>query len=535
MQLATATLALALLLQAPPGAVRVGGAETGRESRPFTAARFREHAAFLASDELRGRKAGSAGAAKAAEYIAARFGEARLVPVGDGQTYFQAFTLPDGSRCRNVLGVLPGAGELAEQHVIVSAHLDHLGTRAVAPGDVRDAIYNGADDNASGVAAILLIAEDLARERGRDGRRDAPRRAIVFAVFDAEELGLLGASYHAEHPARPLDRAAVVLNFDMVGRLARGRLSAADAETSADLARAIRDLAKTSGVPVETRLGGSDRGDHAVFLRRRIPSVHFHTGLHADYHDVSDELAGLDCEGGARVAALGADVVRFAAGHAEPFAYHPVATEFDTRSILDLVRRLGVIPALNAQNGRYPKVIVVLPGSLAQRKGLKPGDEITAINGVVLQRIDDALLAIAQIRLDQDLRITVRRGGESFDVRARPEEFAGLDGPAQKPLPDGRFEVTFRFIPPAGIEGVSLAVARGPSGAFETKRMDGPGTRGAYSIRLVLDPGEYHYHFQCRGGGAAGSHPDPDNRRRDDSGNRILRLGTPTPGGQAPR
>jgi hypothetical protein len=214
--------------------------------------------------------------------------------------------------------------------------------------------------------------------------------------------------------------------------------------------------------------------------------------------------------------------------------YRPVAPAFDTRSILELVRRLGIIPALNAQDGRYPKVIFVLPGSLAQRKGLRPGDEIIAINGVTLERIDDALLAIGRIRLDQGQRMTVRRGGESFEVRARPEEFAGLDGPPRKPLPDGRFEVTFRFTAPAGIEGVSLAVARGASREFDTRRMDGPGTGGVYTIRLVLDRGEYRYHFQCRGRGAAGSYPDPENLRRDDSGESILHVGTPPPGGQDP-
>ena len=107
MLISTATLAIALVLQAPAGAAPSQRPGRVAHSGPFTAARFREHAAFLASDELQGRKAGSAAAARAAEYIAARFEEARLVPAGDGRTYFQAFTLPDGSRCRNVLGVLP--------------------------------------------------------------------------------------------------------------------------------------------------------------------------------------------------------------------------------------------------------------------------------------------------------------------------------------------------------------------------------------------------------------------------------------------
>ena len=236
----------------------------------------------------------------------------------------------------------------------------------------------------------------------------------------------------------------------------------------------------------------------------------------------------------ARVAALGADVVRSVVGHAGNFVYHRVVPAFDTQRLLELVRLLGVIPALNAQDGRYPKVMFVLPGSLAQRKGLKPGDEITAINGATIERIDDALLAIARMRFDQAQRVTVRRGGESFEVRAGPEEFAGLDGPAWKPLPDGRFEATFRFTPPAGIEGVSLAMARGASGAFETKKMDGPGTGGVYTIRLVLDRGEYRYHFQCRGGAAAGSYPDPENLRCDDSGDSILDVVPPPPGGQDP-
>ena len=187
------------------------------------------------------------------------------------------------------------AQALAGEHVIVSAHLDHLGVADGGAGRDKDLIYNGADDDASGIAALLLIAEDLARDRG--GRDDPRRRTVVFAAFDAEEMGLLGASHYAEHPSFSLERTAAVLNFDMVGRLGRGRLFVTDAETSAELGKSVRDLAKSIGVPVETRVGGNYRGDQAVFLRRKIPSVQFFTGLHADYHEVTDEVAALDCEG----------------------------------------------------------------------------------------------------------------------------------------------------------------------------------------------------------------------------------------------
>jgi Zn-dependent M28 family amino/carboxypeptidase len=532
MHVFTAALMLVVPILAQAGAASTGKSTTD-QAAPFTAARFREHVAFLASDDLQGRKAGSAGAAKAAEYVAARFKAAGLAPAGDDGTYFQAFSLSEGTKCRNVLGILPGKGLLADQHVIVCAHLDHMGMRKLERGDSGDAIYNGADDNASGVAALVLIAEDLARNRV--GSADAPRRAIVFASFDAEELGLIGASRFAEDTPLRLEKTAVVLNFDMIGRLTRGRLFASDAETSADLARAIRDSAKDLGIPVETRLGGSYRGDQSVFLMRKIPAVHFYTGLHADYHEVSDELATLDCEGGARIAALGSRVARFAASHPGRFEYRRINPSFDTRRALLIARRIGVIPAQNAQAGRYPKVLFVFPGSLAARNGIKPGDEFMGINGVTFERLEDAILAAAGLRFDQDQRIAVLRGGKTLDFRIPAQEFAGLEGPTPKALSGGRFEVNFRFTPPAGTEEVHLSGNFGELKGHDRKKMEGPGPGGQYTIRLVLSGGEYQYNFQCRGREKAGSYPDPDNLQLDEFGNSILILReTPAPDDRRP-
>src|SRR5262249_39171246 len=158
---------------------------------------FREHAAYLASDTLQGRRVGSDGSAKAADYIARQLQAGRLLPLGDGGTCFQAFTPDDGVRARNVLAACPGAGSLADQCVIVAAHYDHLGSRPDSDerGTSGDRIFNGADDNASGVAALLLIAQALALDRDR---LPSSRRAVIFAAFDAEEMGLKGAQYYAE-------------------------------------------------------------------------------------------------------------------------------------------------------------------------------------------------------------------------------------------------------------------------------------------------------------------------------------------------
>jgi Zn-dependent M28 family amino/carboxypeptidase len=115
---------------------------------------------------------------------------------------------------RNLIGVVPGRGSLADEAVVVSAHYDHVGVKAT-DDDQPDRIRNGADDNASGVAAFLMLADQLAADR-----RNLPKshRTILFASFDAEERGLVGAKYYVENPIWPLEKTAIVLNFDMVGR-----------------------------------------------------------------------------------------------------------------------------------------------------------------------------------------------------------------------------------------------------------------------------------------------------------------------------
>src|SRR5688500_1623832 len=186
---------------------------------------------FLADDAQEGRGIGTAGLTRAGAYIRASFERAGL------QASFQDFTIPrdapavlhtslGGSATRNVVGVIPGvAPALKGEVVVIGAHYDHLGRGGFGALDTTSAVHNGADDNASGTAALLEIGRILA------GRR--PGRTVVLVAFSGEELGTLGSSYFVQHALpQPIDSLYAMLNLDMVGRLRNARLMALGAGTA---------------------------------------------------------------------------------------------------------------------------------------------------------------------------------------------------------------------------------------------------------------------------------------------------------------
>ncbi|RMH02714.1 MAG: M28 family peptidase [Planctomycetota bacterium] len=195
----------------------------------------------------------------------------------------------------NVAAVLPGADpELRGEFVVVGAHYDHVG-RA---GDGR--IWHGADDNASGVAALLAIAEALA------WGSPPPRRSILFLAFDGEELGLLGSSWFLASGLVPPERIAAMLNLDMIGRAVAGRFHVLGSRSSPDLAERVERLA--AGLQVRPDFEGEqffDRSDQAPFYFRRVPVLFFNTDEHADYHRPSDTWEKLDYRAAAGIATLG--------------------------------------------------------------------------------------------------------------------------------------------------------------------------------------------------------------------------------------
>ncbi|MCF0176822.1 MAG: M20/M25/M40 family metallo-hydrolase [Bacteroidales bacterium] len=249
---------------------------------------------FLSDDSLLGRAAGTEGCIKAGNFIAAQFEELGLEPLFDG-SYFQPFSAVNRAGVefeglRNICGAIPG--RRADELVVVGAHYDHLGYDPAIEGD---GIYNGADDNASGVQAVIQIARAVKKA----GRK--PERTIIFALWDGEEKGLLGSKHFlAECGCTESIKAAI--NFDMIGRdtynAAPGHVVYFYSAQNPAFGDWIRDDIATYGLclapdcrPNERLLSGSD---NASFVKHGIPFVWYHTDGHPDYHKPSDHPDGLN-------------------------------------------------------------------------------------------------------------------------------------------------------------------------------------------------------------------------------------------------
>ena len=418
MSMASRVILLAALAALAPVA---GAAQACPDPAAITAGVARPLAAvrYLADDALEGRLAGSPGERCAGDYIAAEFRRLGLEPTGDSGTYFQAIPLASaldphapGGTGRNVLARLPGADPaLAGEVVIVGAHYDHLGHGgrfSMATGD--SSVHNGADDNASGVAALLEIAGLLAR-----GPR--PARTVLFMAFSGEEMGLLGSAAYTRAPVVPLERTRAMLNLDMVGRLRDQPLIVYGVETADEWRDAVGRAAAAEGV--EVRMGGDGFGasDHAAFYVRDIPVLHFFTNVHDDYHRPTDDWQKIDAAGITKVAAVVAAVARDVAGR-------PAA----------LTLRRAPPPAPRGVGGGYGAYLGSIPdftpvpfgvklsgvraGSPAEQAGLKAGDVIIGFDEepiTDLQAMTDALRA----RKPGDaVRIKIQRGDQEMVLNA---------------------------------------------------------------------------------------------------------------------
>lgn len=312
----------------------------------------------------------------------------------------------------NLGGVLRGSGE-ARRRIVVGAHMDHLGhgtSASLAPGE--RAIHNGADDNASGVAAILALAEALAALPAAARPHD-----VVFYAFGAEEMGLLGSKHLVEALAAD-ERAAILtmLNFDMVGRLRDNALIVSGAGTSskwpAILERSAGDLTLR---PSEDGYGASDQ---TSFYEAGIPVLHFFTGPHDDYHKPSDDTASINVEGAAAVAGVAFRVIGELMRAREDLDFVKVARQAPARGGFRV--SLGTVPDYAAQVDGV-KLSGVRPGGPAEQAGLRAGDTITQLGDREIHNLDDYMAAFASMQPGVEITVKVTRGDEPLELKMTPQ------------------------------------------------------------------------------------------------------------------
>jgi Zn-dependent M28 family amino/carboxypeptidase len=282
-------------------------------AQPSSAERLRADIALLSSDALAGRRAGEPGGDSAAAFIVRRFVEIGLQPLGTEPLLQRLHAespdlvragYPRGVNADNVIAFLAGTdAALSGEYVVIGAHYDHLGRSPAGSLDpaARNAIRRGADDNASGTAAILELARRL--------RATPTRRPVIVVAFTGEELGLLGSRWFITHPPVALRTVVAMVNFDMVGRPRENRVIVQGVSTAAEFP-AI--LARTRGDSMSVTLvsegGGST--DQRPFLEQGIPVLHFFTGLHEDYHRATDDMSKIDIDGELRVLAIAERTIR---------------------------------------------------------------------------------------------------------------------------------------------------------------------------------------------------------------------------------
>lgn len=387
------------------------------------AARLHRDIAWLADDRLEGRATGAPGNDSSAVWLARRHATLGLRPVAaDG--FFQRFVArsaqaahagqPAALATQNVVALLPGRDPgLRGEYVVIGAHYDHLGrspTSAMDP-EAGNAIRNGADDNASGTAALLELARLFAARPAR--------RSILVVHFSGEELGLLGSQWFVDHPLVPLDSVAAMVNFDMIGRLQNEKLIVYGVATARELP-AIVDSANVAPRLAISAVGdGFGPSDHSAFHAKGIPVLHFFTDLHDDYHRATDDVEKIDAAGEARIVAVAERVVRAIADRGTrltPVRTAAPASMAGVRTGSNVY--LGTIPDMSA--GELPglRLTGVRAGSPADAAGLRAGDVIVELGGRPVKDLygySDALYSHAP---GDRVAIVFLRGGERTTTSA---------------------------------------------------------------------------------------------------------------------
>ena len=319
---------------------------------------------------------------------------------------------------QNVVAIVRGRDpQLRGQYVVLGAHFDHLGRSATFGAldpEAKDAIRNGADDNASGTAGLMELARLLAA--------NPPKRSVVVVAFSGEELGILGSSYFVANPPPPIvmDSVQAMLNFDMIGRLRNDRLLVFGTGTSTEWPSLISAANGTTHFTLALVPDGFGPSDHSAFYARNIPVLHFFSDTHEDYHRASDDVARINAAGIARIVLMAERIARDVADRDARLAFTPTVATSTPRNSPDRTGPqpyLGSVPDMAAGDRPGLRLTGVTAGSPADRAGLKAGDIVISLGGVQVLDLTSYSNALYAHKPGDDVEIVVMRGNERLTLR----------------------------------------------------------------------------------------------------------------------
>ncbi len=367
---------------------------------------------FLASDQLEGRETGSEGAVQAAKFLAKRFKEIGLEPKGtDG--YFQEFSFSPRKNphaapsddslkitARNVIGFIDNK---ARNTIILGAHFDHLGygdENSLYKGD--SSIHNGADDNASGVAAMLLLAEELL-ERNINNN-------YLFIGFSGEEKGLFGSNYYSKNATIDLEKVNYMINMDMVGRLNEENALAINGTGTSPSWNEIVDDIGIDTLKLITSESGIGPSDHTSFYLKDIPVLHFFTGQHEDYHKPSDDTDKINYEGIYVVTAyIDSLITRLDENEKLTFT----KTKDESKDTPRFTVTLGVVPDYMF-DGNGMRIDGVSEDKPAMKAGLLAGDIVVQLGEIEVTDMMSYMKALSEFKKGDATEVIVKRGEEKL-------------------------------------------------------------------------------------------------------------------------
>lgn len=311
----------------------------------------------------------------------------------------------------NVVGMVEGTDSvLKEQFIVLGAHYDHLGMGGPGSGSREPdthAVHNGADDNASGVAGIIEIAEKIASDDHR------LKRSLVVVAFGAEEMGLIGSKYFVEHPVIEMDDVVAMFNFDMIGRLNDERsVVFGGTGTSKESEDIINKNLELHGMKGSFSREGFGPSDHAAFYAEDIPVFFISTGPHQDYHTPQDDVGLIDFDGQKAVAELSYDLIAEVANRDAALSFREAGSKSRSARSYNFKVTLGIVPDFTSSENNGLGVGGVRVDGPADKAGMEKGDRIIALDGMEVTNIYDYMGRLKKLEPGQIITVDIIREGE---------------------------------------------------------------------------------------------------------------------------